>query len=314
MLRLFLLTTGTLVLASACQAPLSGSVEPGLDPLGRVQPAASASPQAEEALRAARAAHAAAPSEETAIWVGRRLGYLGRYQEAVDWYGEALATWPESYRLLRHRGHRWITLRRFDRAEADLEAAWELARTQPDRDEPDGAPNAFGVPRSSDHGNILYHWALALYLQGRFDAAAEVWQQAVDRARNQDSEVSSRYWLAHAHRAAGRHDEARRVLAAVRPDWVLLENHTYHRLCLVMSGREDSAGLVRGDDESGVQEATVAYGLAAWRLHQGGDTQRARAALAYVAERGDWAAFGTIAASADLARLGYGTQEAGAER
>ena len=82
-------------------------------------------------------------------------------------------------------------------------------------------------------------------------------------------------------------------------------------VCIVAHG---VCGLVRGDDESGVQEATVAYGLAAWRLHQGGDTQRARAALAYVAERGDWAAFGTIAASADLARLGYGAQEAGAER
>ncbi|MDA0947004.1 MAG: hypothetical protein O2799_00710 [Planctomycetota bacterium] len=309
-----LLLGGALTLATACQAPLRGAADTGLDPLGRVQPAVAPSAAAEQALAQARSAFEEEPSEETAIWVGRRLGYLGRYQEAVDWYTQALETWPDSYRLRRHRGHRWITLRRFAAAEADLQEAWELACFHPDQDEPDGAPNAFGVPRSSDHGNILYHWALAVYLQGRFDEASLVWQLAVDHARNPDSEVAARYWLAHAHRAAGRHAEARAALRPVQPDWILLENHTYHRLCLVMSGRADSAELVRGGSDSLVQEATVAYGLAAWRLQQGGDTQRARAALAYVAERGDWASFGTIAASADLARLGYGPQGAGAER
>ena len=42
--------------------------------------------------------------EENIIWLGRRTAYLGRYWEALRIYTRGLEKYPESYRLLRHRG------------------------------------------------------------------------------------------------------------------------------------------------------------------------------------------------------------------
>ena len=259
----------------------------------------------ESQLATARQQHSQDPSEANAIWVGRRLGYLGRYKDAIEWYTQALKDRPGSYRLLRHRGHRWITLREFVRAEQDLSEAWQRTTPHGDRIEPDGAPNEYNLPRSTDHTNILYHWALSLHLQGRADEAAEVWTMCLERCPNRDMEVATRYWLAHAQRLTGQFGQATETLRAVEASWIVLENQSYRDLCLLMSGRGSVKKMLKASHD-GVADATVAYGVAAWRSQMGGDTRGARAALALVAERGSWAAFGTIAAEADLFRLGYG--------
>ena len=52
--------------------------------------------------------------------MGRRLGYLGRYREAIDVYGEALERWPGDPFLLRHRGHRHLSVRAFGRSRGEI--------------------------------------------------------------------------------------------------------------------------------------------------------------------------------------------------
>lgn len=267
----------------------------------------------ESQLTEARSEHAGDPNESNAIWVGRRLAYLGRYRDAIDWYTRALEQYPRSYRLLRHRGHRWITLREFVRAEEDLALAWQWAAPLADRIEPDGAPNEFDLPRSTDHTNILYHWALSLHLQGRATEAVGIWTMCLNRCPNQDMEVATRYWLGHAQRLTGQFGQAAQTLRPVEASWIVLENQSYRDLCLLMSGRGSIERMLEASHD-GIADATVAYGVAAWRAQMGGDTRGARAALALVAERGAWTAFGTIAAEADLFRMGYGrdSEESGA--
>ena len=75
-------------------------------------------------LTAARAALERAPDDPDArIWVGRRLAYLGRYRDAIAVFTEGIERFPKDARFLRHRGHRYITVREFDKAIADLERA-----------------------------------------------------------------------------------------------------------------------------------------------------------------------------------------------
>lgn len=93
-------------------------------------------------------------NQQSLIWFGRRLAYLGRYNESIDVFTEGIDSFPESYRLRRHRGHRFITLRKFDEAIEDLTRAVELIEGVPDEIEPDGLPNAMGVARSTTHTNI----------------------------------------------------------------------------------------------------------------------------------------------------------------
>jgi Flp pilus assembly protein TadD len=128
------------------------------------------------------------------VWVGRRLGYLGRFREAVRVYDEAVGRFPKDAALLRHRGHRHLTLRNFPAATADLARAWELAKDAPDVVEPDGAPTPGVPPRSTLKSNILYHLGLSWYFRGNFDEAAEVFGRAVALGVNDDARVAANWW------------------------------------------------------------------------------------------------------------------------
>jgi tetratricopeptide (TPR) repeat protein len=270
----------------------------------------------EQQLREARADLAARPGEVSAtVWVGRRLSYLGRYREAVDVYTEGLARHPDEVHLLRHRGHRWITLREFDRAVADLARAAERMQGQPDEAEPDGQPNARGVALSTLRGNILYHLALAHYLRGDFAAALPVWEAARAAAHSDDSVASTSYWLHNTLRRLGRDAEAAAVAAALRPDMDVVENGAYYRQLLAFAAfaARKADGAVPGgnpralieavprDREHATEFATLGYGIAHW-LRCEGDAEGAAEVYRLVLDGEAWPAFGHIAAEAEVAR------------
>ncbi|MHC4948232.1 MAG: tetratricopeptide repeat protein [Planctomycetota bacterium] len=277
-------------------------VRPGLD--------AELRAKREADLAEARARLEAEPKDEDAvIWVGRRLAYLGRYRDAVDVFTRGLEMHPDSHRLLRHRGHRFITLRRLDEAVDDLmRAARIIGRGVKDEVEPDGLPNARNIPLSTSHTNVFYHLGLARYLQGDFPKAAATYRRCLVFAENDDMWCAASYWLYLSLRRAGRDREASEVLAKIHAEMEIIENFSYWRLLRLFKG-ELKPGDVTGDEASAVgaavENATVAYGLAAWDLLEG-RSDEADAAFRRIVEAGrasgGWAAFGAIAAEAELAR------------
>ena len=207
--------------------------------------------------------------------MGRRLAYKSMFPEAIAWYEGAIETYPESYRLRRHVGHRMLTMRRIDAAVDALTTARELAAQHPNRLEPDGAPGPSGEPRSTTHGNIDYHLALAHYLRGEFDRAAELWSLCLTRwSRNDDSRVAAMHWLYTSLVRAGRAREAIRVLETpIDPDDVI-ENFAYHELVELYRGDLALADLMARDERS----AALDYGIARHLLARG-DTERGDAML-----------------------------------
>ncbi|MDE0828370.1 MAG: hypothetical protein OSB03_04150 [Vicinamibacterales bacterium] len=268
--------------------------------LERVTPEGERLERLERDLSEARSLWSAEQNEANAIWVGRRLGYLGRYSEAIEWFSARLQEFPDSYRLLRHLGHRRISLRQFASAEADLTRAWALARDHPNRIEPDGAPNTFNIPRSTDHGNILYHLALAIHLQGRWEESANAWTACQEAATNDDSRASALNWRYQALMRAGRPHEAREMVSKARSDWDVIENHAYLDLCLLYAGRLGLSDVL-GSGSDAIQDVTRRYGVSAWR-YAAGEVEGAQAEWTALVESGPWNAFGVIAAEADLAR------------
>ncbi len=258
----------------------------------------------ESELKAARKRYDENPGDEmNIIWLGRRLAYLGRYREAIMIFSEGLALYPDSYRLLRHRGHRYISLRRLDLAEQDLLRAASLAEGVPDELEPDGLPNATNTPRSTTQSNIWYHYALSLYLQGRFDEAVDAWTRCLEFSRvNDDMLCAALYWLYHARMRSGRVGGIRPWLRAqVREDMDVIENHTYHRLLLFYAGIIEERDVIDTENASPLDLATSGYGVAAWYLEQGHE-EEAVALMRRIIATKYWPAFGYIAAEADLAR------------
>jgi tetratricopeptide (TPR) repeat protein len=272
-------------------------------PLTRPEMSAAAQATQERLLTEAQAALSANPNDaDAAIWAGRRLGYLGRYRDAIAAFEAGAARHPNDARFPRHLGHRLITVRRIDDAIVALQRAEALMADRPDEVEPDGMPNASGIPTSTLKGNIAYHLALAHYLKGDFDAAARTFAGAAALSVNSDSAAASRYWLYLSLARAGDREAAMQALAPVRSDWTVIENGGYYRLALCFKGEGDCAALeaeAGGDSSPG--STSVAYGLAAQAQIQG-RTRDARARLARIDAAPDWGSFGHIAAEADLAR------------
>ena len=78
---------------------------------------------------------AASPNDaEAIIWAGRRLAYLWRYQDSIAMFSKGITLHPDNPKLYRHRGHRYITTRQFDRAIADFDKAVALIKGQAGRD------------------------------------------------------------------------------------------------------------------------------------------------------------------------------------
>lgn len=264
--------------------------------------------QLEADLAAARAAFDADPtSEDAAVWYGRRLAYLGRYREAIEIFTRALGAHPDSPRLLRHRGHRYITVREFDLAWNDLQRAADILTRDniPDEIEPDGAPNAAGVPRSTLYSNIYYHLALAAYLKGEFGRAASIWDGAIASVpMNDDTLVAFAYWRFNAQTRLGNENIAALGLERIRPAMDILENHAYHRLLLVFKDQlsEQQAIADARASPSAVDLPTTFYGVANRRLTRL-DPDGARTLMDEVIATDQWPAFGYIASEVDLRRL-----------
>ncbi|HEX6135572.1 MAG TPA: hypothetical protein VFZ24_16490 [Longimicrobiales bacterium] len=254
-----------------------------------------------EQLAEARARYDREPHDADAIiWLGRRLAYLGYYRDAIDVFTEGIAKHPDDARFYRHRGHRFITTRQIVRAVADLERAAELVRDRPDEVEPDGQPNRFDIPTSTLKSNIFYHLALAYYLRHDFRRALGAWQRAVAVADNDDMLVASADWLYMTLRRLGRDAEAAAVLERITPHMRILENDAYHRRLLMYKGLIPPDSVMPPDTRDPVQLATYGYGVANWYLYNG-DRFTAETLFRRILEGSNWAAFGYIAAEAEVA-------------
>jgi tetratricopeptide (TPR) repeat protein len=258
----------------------------------------------ETKLAAARAEAEAHPDDvDAAIWLGRRTAYLGRYREAIDIYTRALAAHPDEPRLLRHRGHRYLTVRRFDLAAEDLERAAKLVAGQPDEVEPDGLPNERNIPVSTLQTNIWYHLGLAHYLLGDLEKARKAFEEGLKISTNADMRVSTTHWLYMTLRRLGRVGEAEALLEPIRPDMDVIENRAYHLLTLMYKG-EIPPEAIPGLSDGGPDAPTLGYGLADWYLYNGQRDEAVKAFRGILTWKDQWSAFGYIAAEADLKRLG----------
>lgn len=269
----------------------------------RLDSATQARVQADHA--AARIEWAAKPNDPDAlIWVGRRLAYMGRYLEAIDIFSEGVRRFPNDARMYRHRGHRYITVRKLDLAIADFERAARLMAGKPDEIEPDGQPNARNIPIGSLQSNVWYHLALAYYLKGDWTNAARAARSGVGVSSNPDRLVSQTHWLYMALRRAGRTAEAVAALEPIKDDFDVIENQSYYRLVkLYKTGIPTPVvDSILGAGVTNPSDASFAYGVANWVLYNG-DTTRAARAYEQLRSGGSWASFGYIAAEADLALL-----------
>lgn len=240
------------------------------------------------------------------IWLGRRTAYLGRYREAIAIFTRGLARFPESPELYRHRGHRYISIRQFDKAIADFDRAAELAWGRPLETEPDGLPNKMNIPLSNLQFNIWYHWALAYYLKGDFEQAAKLFEQCLAYSVNPDLLVATADWLYMSYRRSGAAQKAEQLLARIKSDLTIIENDAYFQRLLLYKGLRQPQELLDldrlpSDPDQLLNLVTQGYGVGNWYLYNG-QADRASDIFRQIMATDYWSAFGYLAAEAELAR------------
>lgn len=215
-----------------------------------------------------------------------RIIALGIAQSGARQFREAIATFtrgleiaPSHPMLLRWRGHRYLSVREFDRAYDDLARGYRID--------------------STNYG-ILYHLGIVNFARGDFNRAAELFAKAQPRAPDAGELAGSTDWLWMALMRAGRAGEARAMLAR-RPDSLKVSN-AYTRRLQLYRGEIGPDAVITPADSADVQAATLAFGVGNWYLARG-DAASARVWFARAVATGGWPGFGFILSEVDLGRL-----------
>ena len=240
------------------------------------------------------------PSADNLIWLGRREAYLGNYETAIGIYTKGIIEYPKDARFYRHRGHRYISSRCYDLAIKDFKKAVGLTRYEDNEMEPDGLPNALGIPTSTLQGNIYYHLGLTYYIQKKYHKARYAYEKCLKIAENNDSYVAAANWLYVIYRHLGQDRRAAELLNTIEDDMDLIENHSYQTILQLYQNKIDPIDLEKEImDGQSLANTTLAFGLGNY-YSINGDEDKAQSLFRMVTKGNQWSAFGYITSESRL--------------
>lgn len=207
------------------------------------------------------------------------------HQEAIDVFSYGLTLDPFSSMLYRWRGHKFINVRQFNRATADLELA---ARLDP------------------SNWDIWYHLGLGHYLNEEFDRAEEAYMMCWTLPNTNDSLVAIADWLYMTLRRQGKVERAAEILAAVDSDIELTAEwatDSYFPRIRLYKGELQPDDLLDGVDRGSTDFVTLGYGLGNY-FYYNDDKETAIEIWNDVLRGDNWSALGYVATETDMKRLG----------
>jgi tetratricopeptide (TPR) repeat protein len=237
--------------------------QPDTGPIARAQAALSADPK----------------NVERFIQLGVAQSGARQFREAIQTFTSGMAIAPNDAMLYRWRGHRYLSVREFDKSIADLTK---------------------GLKLDSTNYGILYHLGIVRFARGDFAGAAQMFTRSQPRAPDAGELAGSTDWLWMSLMRAGRKAQAEAMLAR-RPDSLPVDNAYARRLKLYREEIGPDA-VITPADTADVQAATLAYGLGNWYLVRG-DSARAKTYFDRSVKSGGWPAFGFIMSEVELRRL-----------
>src|SRR2546427_865708 len=230
-------------------------------------------------LRAESALAADSRSVERIVQLGVAQSGARQFREAIQTFTRGLTIAPNDAVLYRWRGHRYLSVREFDRALDDLTRGSRLD--------------------STNYG-IWYHLGIVRYARGDFAGAADAFARAQRRPPDAAELAGATAWLWMSLSRAGGAAVARAMLDR-RPDSLPAANAYAQRLRLYR-GQIGPDDVITAADTGDVAVATLSYGVGNWYLVRG-DTVRARAWVERSGRSGGWPAFGFIMSEVELWRV-----------
>ena len=100
----------------------------------------------------------------------------------------------------------------------------------------------------------------------------------------------------------GKTTEAQEAIASVTSDMDIIENHSYHKICLFYKNLIEEQDLQPKDDQSSIDNVYM-YGLGNWHLYEKKDTAKTKEYYKILLEKGNKYSFAYMAAESDWDRL-----------
>lgn len=231
--------------------------------------------------RAQTALAADAKNVQRRIQVAVAQSGARQFREAITTLSAGLKMSPNDVMLLRWRGHRYISVREFAKARADLTRGYALD--------------------STNYG-ILFHLGVLNFAEGRFTDAVNMFTRAQPLAPDGGERAGSTDWLWMSLARAGRMQDGNAMLGR-RPDSLPAPpGYAYVSRLRLYRGEVTPTTLFTPADTADTQVATLNYGVGNWLLVKG-DNAGARAAFERAVASGGWAGFGFIVAERELKRM-----------
>ncbi len=223
---------------------------------------------------------------------------LLQYNASIGVYTKAMQAFPNDPRPYRWRGHRQISLRKFDLAIVDLEKARSLA------------PSSF---------EAAYYLGLAYYFSQRYGDAANEFARCVNMAGKPDEFAKSlpagmvgcatlpqtpEYlmgiadWHYRALRRAGRSGEGKELLGSVKDGLQMRSNESNYRDLRYFQGKVSEKEML---ESTGIAYTNAASAVALQQI-LGGRVGEGCTLLRKLSRDSNWSAFGVIAAEVELTK------------
>jgi tetratricopeptide (TPR) repeat protein len=208
-------------------------------------------------------------SEDEYIQLGRLYTAANRFRDTIDVYTRGLEDHPDSFKLRRHRGHRYINVRELDKAIVDLERALALIG---DEHNDVLEYNAGGDATATYEHWVHYHIGLYHYLNGNWKEAAEAYRKCVDTATTNSVLVGATDWLYNAYQKGGMPEEAEAAIATIPVNFDTNQEHPYFKRVMVYKGQwkpEVLMDINKPAEDWNATDITVGYGVANWLRFRG---------------------------------------------
>ncbi|MFC1726460.1 tetratricopeptide repeat protein [candidate division KSB1 bacterium] len=209
-----------------------------------------------------------------------------RYHDAVECFTKCIEKKSNVPLYWRMRGHRYISLRMFEKAVNDLKKAAELILPGKDKDL---------------EWNIFYHLGLAYYLSRDFEKALKTYNKCLNISETDDTMVAAANWVYNTLIRLRRLDEAEQILYRIKTGLKVKDNVTYYNSMFFHQGKMTEESLLNTASNS-LDSLTVSYSIGIKRLAEGG-TAGAQKIFEKIVEGFYWPAFGFIAAETHLVHV-----------
>ena len=238
-------------------------------------------------------------TEEDYIEISRQLLAVNQFKKAVENFSEGIEKYPNSFKLLRHRGHRYLNLRQPDKAIADLNKAEELIRSQPETWEYD----ATGKPTATYQHQIWYHIGLYHYLKRNYGESAIAYEKSLAYTKEGNNIAGASDWLYNAYQRSGQKDKIAALLKPFTLDFnIENKDYPYFRRLILFNGvikPEELVDASKPIDQMPLLEVTKLYGLANWYAYNN-NKEKANELYKKVIESKEWPGFAVACAELDV--------------